>query len=263
MALIQPSGRRLAAFVAASLALTLSLPPRLLAAEAIACQEDSGVNRWQGQHFIDANQKHGVSAVFEAQVLLQCTQPDLFETSGSFVFSNITPTNGGFYDILQMGFGVCRDWGAECHSSEMHYYIGYGRTTSTPGCAGYSSRAPLPTEVGIWSSAAHTLKVVHTANYWWFYDDSTLETSLSESWVCWTPKQAVWFAETFDLGDKMGGSVGNPFTISSMKYSNVEGGAFFSTPFAVSSTCNDHDGPNPFDCSVTSATSINIWTKPR
>lgn len=145
----------------------------------------------------------------------------------------------------------------------MHYLTAWGRTSSTPGCSGFSNRAPANNFVGYWTSGSHTLTVRHTGNYWYHHVDGVQKSSVSEASICWTPRRALWFGESWDLGDAIGGSSTNKFTISSLMYTNTEGGAWNNTAFSASSTCNYQDGPAPFNCEVAGAQSISVWTSNR
>jgi len=249
--------RRSITALLSALILALSLPSTALGAETANCSEDSQVSRWRGQSYSDAGQKHGTSGTAEAHSLAQCTNPDLIERSGSFYFSNITPNNGGFNDIVQIGMGNCRS--ANCVGG-MRYYSGWGRTSTTPGCTGFSSRFPAVLDEGAYVSAAHDFKVYHQTNAWRFYVGTTQVGSVGEASICWTPKLAVWFSETWDFGDQIGGTPGNKFSVTSTNYANAEGGGFVFTNFNAANACNYGGAGAPFFCDITGARSYNTWT---
>lgn len=94
--------------VALAVVVLLALPGSTLAAGTANCSEGGQVSRWRGQSLTDSGTKHGTSGTAEAYTLAQCTNPGLIEISGSFYFSNVTPNNGGFSDIVQIGMGNCR-----------------------------------------------------------------------------------------------------------------------------------------------------------
>jgi hypothetical protein len=237
--------------------LVFLVPSATLGAGTANCSEGGQVSRWRGQSVTDAGQKHGVSGTAEAYSLAQCANPGLIEISGSFYFSNITPNNGGFNDVVQIGMGNCR--AANCLAG-MHYYSGWGRTSTTPGCSGFSSRAPLVTNEGTYAVAAHDFKVYHQVNEWRFFVGGTNVGSVGEASICWTPKLAVWFSETWDFGDQIGGTAANKFSVASTNYANAEGGGFVFTSFNAANACNYGGAGAPFFCDLTGARSYDTWT---
>lgn len=238
----------------AVLMLGLALPAPVAANHTASCSDGGQTNRWKGNEARGA--KHGAQAVLDSQTLNQCTSPGLFEISGSFAFVNVEAD--AFNDIVQIGVGVCRWPGLSC-SSEMRVYWAWGRTSSSPGCSGYSSRGPTIDYIQMHDGHSHTYKVWHSANKWRVYIDGVEKKWVDESEICWTPTSASFFGESFDYGDSIGGESTNHYTFSGAKYANAEGGAFSSTSFA--SPCNYGAGaPVIYKCSVTSGTSFDIWT---
>ena len=247
--------RPIAAVLTAMLLITL-FPATTMAAETAACNE-LYKNRWQGHQSATTAQRHGAQAIFEAQALQQCINPGLIEVSGSFVFSNIVPTDGGANDIIQIGAGNCR--APNCPAGQ-RYYSAYGRTSSTPGCSSKSNRSPLVGDEGAWANAAHVYKVVHQSNEWSFFVDNTKVGWVLEGEICWTPRSAVWFGESWDFGDQIGGTAANKFSITQASYTTVEGGGWTATSFNAAAGCNYVGTQFPFNCDVTGLRSINIWT---
>lgn len=237
-------------------------PPRLAAATAISCSEIPITNRHQGQVVFSTSQKHGIKATVENQALQQCTNPGFpIELSGSFIWVNIVPSDGTNWDIIQLGVGVCRG-GIECVGT-MHYQAARGRSDDTPGCAGFTNEAPIGHRFSGYVPDTHVLELVHTGNLWSHRIDGIIKEGLAESWVCWTPRKAIWFAETLDYGDAMGGTPTNEFSIYNARYTNTEGGAWILPTFPLGPTCNYVDGPAPWNCRVLSQTQINVWTNNR
>jgi hypothetical protein len=243
--------------VLSALIVAFSVPTAAFAAGTANCSESDVFNRWRGHFLEDSNQKHGVSGTAEAHTLAQCTMPELIEFSGSFIYSNIAPNNGGFNDIIQVGMGNCR--ALNCGTG-MRYYSAWGRSGSTPGCTGYSDRAPSQSDEGAYVSAPHDFKVYHQTNAWRFFVDATQVRGLSEASLCWTPKVAAWFAETHDFGDQIGGTVGDKMSVTSMNYANTEGGGFFWTNWNAANACNYIGGAGPFSCDLTGTRSYDTWT---
>jgi hypothetical protein len=234
-------------------------PRSVLAVGYTGCSDGPGaVNRWRGVTYSDAGSKHGAAAVFEGQTLQRCNTPGPIEIDGSFMFSNIVPAGGGFNDIIQTGIGNCRSPG-QC-SGGMHYYTGVGLSPSTPGCAGWQPRAPVLIEHGSQSAAPHTLKIYHVSNEWRFMVDTSIIRTFPESSLCWTGKTAVFFAETWDFGDQIGGQTTNKFRVDTTNYTNSEGGTFVLTPTIA---CGYGGSGAPFYCSKVSNTSFDTWTTDR
>jgi len=211
--------------------------------------------------YVAGQQKHGVSGTIEGQNLDQCTSPHLVQTSGSFAWSVLedggTGSSGGAV-ILQIGIGKCRDPFSFGCGSDMRYLWAWGRDSTAPGCAGWSHIDPVPNSVGTWDGAAHDFKVYHQNNAYRFFIGASQVASVPESMVCWTPTRAQWFSETWDDGDAVGGSAGNPLVTSSTNYANAENGGFFWT--SLSAPCR-FAGDTIRHCSIVSSTSLKTWTE--
>lgn len=185
---------------------------------------------------------------------------DFIEYSGSFAFSNVVPIPGSADDIVQVGIGNCRS--PTC-SGGIHYYTGYGRNPTTPGCSGYSHRQPIATEMafaykGLYS---HDLKVGHSPGNWYFYTDNTLLQLTADSNICWTGKQAVWFGESWDAGDAIGGPATDVADFGSTNYATTVGGGYTYTSFNPNLACNY--GPAQaayYKCDVIKSTEFLFWT---
>lgn len=242
----------------ALLPLWLAMAPVTVAGGTANCSEGGPQNRWQGQQASVVNgQRHGAQAIFEGQVLVQCTNPGLAEISSSFVFSNVVPIDGGFNDIVQIGAGNCR--APNCPGG-MQYYTGWGRSRSTPGCAAFSDVLPLATGVGAWGGGDRVYKVQHVANVWQLLVDNTQKGSVPEAGICWMPRSSVWFGESWDFGDQIGGTLGNKLAVTSASYTVVENGGFVATSFNAANPCNFAASSFPFNCKVTGLRSLDIWT---
>ncbi len=211
--------------------------------------------------YVSGQQKHGASGTIEGQNLDQCTNPAGIQTSGTFAWSALedggTGNSGGAV-ILQIGIGKCRDFGNFGCGSDMRYLWAWGRDSTAPGCAGWSHIDPVPNSVGTWDGAAHDFKVYHQNNYYRFFIGANQVASVAERSICWTPTRAQWFSETWDDGDALGGSAGNPLVTSSTNYANAENGGFFWT--SLSAPCR-FPGDSLRHCSIVSPTSLKTWTE--
>jgi len=253
--------REASAIVAILLALALAFPTGVLAAETATCS-DAYQNRWSGQN-LTGGQKHGASGRASATVLNLCTSPIGLSVDLSVYFSNITPTTGShFNDIVQIGYGKCRS--PNCpDSNTLYYYWAWGRDDATPGCEAFADQSPLLWNAGTWASGAHTFGVNHVSNQYRGYVDGVIEASAPESGVCWTPAKALWFGETLDFGDQLGGVLASKLHVTLTTYQSSEGGTFTYTTFNASQACNYQipgNPPAPYFCDLTGTSSLDLWT---
>lgn len=233
-------------------------PSVALGAETAACSEFPATSRWQGQQVsTSTGQRHGAQAIFEGSSLSQCTSPGFPEFSGSFVFSNVVPTNGGFNDIVQVGAGNCR---APNCTGGMHHYSAWGRSTSTPGCSQFANTPPIANEGPSWTAVNHIYRVQHSGDLWRMFADSTQLSYTHELNICWTPKSSVWFAESWDAGDQIGGTPTNKFSITQASYMTAEGGAWVIPSFNAAGACTYVASFGVYHCDVTGSRSLDIWT---
>ena len=238
-------------------------PTRALAIGTQNCQEGPGkVNHWRGNG-LTAGQKHGVSGTVRAFTFQLCTGPGFpVEIDGSFYFSNLIPAGGGVNDIIQVGFGQAR---VPTLGGGMQYIVGYGRTHTTPGCSGAQDKAPLALSKGTYVFAQHDYKVYHQNNLWRYFVDNTQVYSTTEAAICWTPATALWFDETWDAGDQLGGTQAVHLTVQTTNYANAENGGFFLTNFNAAQACNWQNGvaPAAYQCDIIDTDAITMWTKDR
>lgn len=245
-----------AATVLALLASTVQLvaPPEAAAAGTTTCNPDG--NRWKGHASQSATQRHGAAASFQGLVLQLCTNPGILETSGSFAFSNVTPSDGGFNDIIQIGMGKC--FTANCGSG-MRIYSGWGRDSRTPGCNGEQDRFPAVEDQADWVQATHDYKIYHQNNWWRYTVDGVEYHATPEDSVCWTPRVAVWFGESIDYGDQIGGTTADKLDVTLTRYATIENGTMYATSFNAADFCNYGNGA-PFYCDIVGTRALKIWT---
>jgi hypothetical protein len=255
-------GLRLTVAVILSLWLAVMVPwlggSSVLASGSANCSEGGQHSRFLAQHAQTTATRQGAKATFEVWNLVQCTNPGPVEISGSSIWSSVEPTDGGAYDILQMGAANCRYPGV-CLAG-MHYYFAAGLTHTTPGCSAFQDTWPILNSAGSWVSATHTYTVQHRNNEWDLLVDSTTKTAYVEAAVCWTPRKSVWFGESFDYGDQIGGTYADHLTVSGAQYTTTEGGGWVATAFSAANPCNDVPSVAPFYCDVTGIQSFDIWT---
>ncbi len=238
-----------------------AFPASSLAAGTTACSEGPGqVNHWRGEA-VSGGQKHGTSGTVPGRTLVMCTSPGPIEIDGSFYFSNVEPASGSFRDIVQIGFGQGR---SPTLLGGMYNIYGWGRSSSTAGCSGFSNKDPLATQLNAYDNASHDYKVYHASNAWKLYVDTTQKVGITESAICWTPGKSTWFGETWDAGDQLGGTQASHLPITSMNYANAEDGGFFWTNLDAAQACNYNAAPPAaYSCDITTTRSIDIWTQDR
>lgn len=240
---------------------SFTFPSATLAAATADCSEGPlAVNHWRGQA-VGGGAKHGTSGTVPGRTLKMCTNPGAVEIDGSWYFSNVEPASGSFRDIVQIGFGQGR---SPTLSGGMHFVSGWGRSTSTAGCSGLSNVDPLTKQRGSYDSAQHDYKVYHQNNVWKLLVDSTQKASVGEDSICWSPARSTWFGETWDKGDRIGGTAANPLPVTLMNYATSENGGFFWTSLTAGQVCNiSNDPPAAYQCETVSSKSIEIWTESR
>ena len=240
------------------LGLSLAFPRTTLAAGTASCS-DIYHSYWRGQQVGGVGTKHGASGTASGYALQICTSPVGISTDGSWYFSNVVSNTHAANDIIQVGYGQERC--PFCPQGE-NYFVAWGRTGNEPGgCEGLSDRSPTSSSVGTSPAGSHTYGVNHVANEWRFYIDGAVKgTSVPEGSICWSPSYAVWFSETWDFGDQMGGLAGDKLHVTGTTYQNTEGGGFVYTSFNSANACNYVANGSPYFCDVTTTTSLDFWT---
>jgi hypothetical protein len=141
----------------------------------------------------------------------------------------------------------------------------WGRDPNTQGCAGYSTIYPTASAYGTWDGAVHLFSVYQGSSTgpWVGTIDSTTVLSVPASAICWTPQEASWFAESWDLGDSLGGSSSVKLHFFNMGYKDSAGVSWLSTNSNSSFACNNMIGgvtTPPFYCDITGATTVDVWS---
>jgi hypothetical protein len=190
-------------------------------------------------------------------VLEQCFEAGFPEISGSFLFCNVIPTDGGSMDIIQVGVGNCR--APNCPGG-MEYYVGWGRSHTTPGCSAFSDVAPILNGVGAWTNASHIYRVQYSSNAYRMFVDQALVSNVIPANICWAPRSAVWFGESWDAGDQIGGDHLNRISITQASTQQVADGAFSATSFIAANPCTYVASFGAYHCDVTGSRSLDIWT---
>lgn len=77
--------------------------------------------------------------------------------------------------------------------------------------------------------------------------------------ICWTPTRAVWFGESWDSGDAIGGSAGNHVKLTSAHYEATVGGTWSSPSFNPGANCPLITLPK-YKCVAQNGQAIDFWT---
>jgi hypothetical protein len=224
--------------------------------------------RWRGGpslagriHF--GRQSEAWGFIDAGKTLVQCTGPDLIEISGSAYWSalEVARTDPSPNGIVQIGFANCR--AANCAAGQ-GIYGAWGRSSSSPGCSGFSNRAPAIKLLAGWPGGALDYKVYHLNNkYRWFVGTQEYSFSPFESDICWTPRVASFFGETWDTGDQLGGTSSSHLASTLVNFTNTENGGFVWANWSASASCNYDTNSAPFRCDLTSSRSLDLWTDER
>ena len=179
------------------------------------------------------NHRFGIRATFDFHALNLCTNPRPGEGTASVAWVDIQGPGG--YDIVQVGFGACGPIaGGGCNNGMQDGYA-WGRTSSSPGCAGYMSRAPSGTWLGAWSNGG-VFQITEAANGTETLSTPSFTVTLNAATACWTNKYVGLFNESYDYGDALGGSSGIPFTYTNKQFMTAAGGAWLTLPNACNFT---------------------------
>jgi hypothetical protein len=202
-----------------------------------------------------SNHRFGVRALLNYQFPQMCTNPDPEEERGSFILLNLEGPPSGEWDIVQWGIGRCEAPDTECVPSTRDIWT-YGRTPSSPGCAGKSQVLPTPhIRPSFNGGYTYQLRRTSTGGYNFSVHGET-QVSPGPSAVCWTPSFISVFGETWDYGDAIGGSVSDHFNISSAKAQFSQDGAWQ----GLYVRCNARNAEAIFKCSNPADFKIGLWT---
>lgn len=80
--------------------------------------------------------------------------------------------------------------------------------------------------------------------------------SISASLICWTDREGITFAETWDRGDALGGHAANHYNFRSMARQATIGGAWTAD---IVATCGTTPSPI-YLCNVTASQDWEAWT---
>ena len=233
--------------IAVAMSLVVSLLPTSVAwANHTANCSEYGFVTHQNGYVTErwSNHRYGIRATFEAQGLDLCLNPRAGEGSASTAWVAIQGPPSP-YDIVQMGHGRCRPVGGGGCNSIMQDGYAWGRTSTSPGCAGYSNRAPTATWLGAWS-AGGAYTILEEADHDYVLNSTKFGVTISSASICWTNDTGAIFVETHDYGDALGGDSTNTFNFTNKQFMTAPGGAWIN----LGDWCNArvNAGDPPFKC---------------
>jgi hypothetical protein len=134
----------------------------------------------------------------------------------------------------------------------------YGRWSGSPGCSGFSNKAPTGVFYGQWSGGGLYI-VTEEADGDFNITTPLFTKHLPASSICWSNEYVEIFAETLDYGDPLGGFDANRFTFTQKQFQTSAGGAWQALPNQCNAQANASDPP--FKCSVAGTTILEVWTE--
>lgn len=259
--------RTLAGFLVATF--VLAALPAVALADVANCS-DTPLYRFAGNYDPATPTATGYYSHLDPQGLEICTNPDSNDVRGSFAWAAIQMGDGSgcFYCIIQIGLGACDVPGdTDCTGTSMKMFTAWGRSSSAPGCSGFSDVLPLPVNSGAApaGSGFHYYRVVRD-NTTWRYDHwpkgqpVVLLRQTSESSFCWGDRTAVTFNETHNPSDSLGGTPSNHFNFVSMTRQTTVGGAWSATSLNPAAACDVLSSGVIYHCDITASQAWEAWT---
>jgi hypothetical protein len=234
-----------------------------------------------GESAISSNYVVGARATIEGQALPLCTLTFSY-ASGAMHWVGIGNVNPAWFifgfNIVQLGYGRCYNTnngdpnlGTLCNSN-YYYYWAWG----TEGCGPFNGTdgfGPKPIRIGAPlsspPSSADFYVLRHTVGGTIYYDGyvngslltgpnalgQTVSARVPASSLCWdsnqTYRKLLWFGETFNNGDSMGGWTGNSrnhLDYNPLKYS--WGTGWQATSLVAPNPCNILADAPTFTCTI-------------
>lgn len=214
----------------------------------------------------------GASANLDSEFLNLCTNRGSNDVGANFGWASVgtsqcTVAGACGSSIIQIGRGTCWVTGYSPCDATSNIFWAWGRNNEAPGCSGSMDVGAAVTDLGpAPSSGAYAYQVFRNASGSWtgqVLDSGGIVeafTFLSAGSICWTSRQAVWFQESWNLGDPLGGQVTNTFRSTGNKYKTTAGGSWNWTAYNASNACHVLGADPPHECDAVSATAFDTWT---
>ncbi len=269
----------------------LGLPQSVFATGEAVCASGSNEYALQGSQFTGT--EIGARATIEGQALPLCIFAGTFYGSGSFHWASVgTLIDPGGRDVVQVGYGRCLNannsdgLGTLCDGN-YYWYWAWGGACGGVVDGSYPGHGPLPIRIGAALSSppstAEFYVLRHTvggvSRYEGYVNGSlltgvnalgqTVSASVPASSVCWNNDNtsggsgqfSLWFGETFNPGDSMGGWIGgveHHLDYTSIQYSVSTG--WLSPGFTFPTDCDGQTSWPPYRCKRTAANQLYIQT---
>jgi hypothetical protein len=239
----------------------LALPPAVSATHTANC--NSGSFPAKSGHLVNFFGVDGVRAALGTQSLDPCIGYTSDSDAVSFVWIGVQDRDGATDDeIVQLGVGRCHKNSGDCAlagAQTMGYWWAWGREPDDPACVALIPRMPNAVRLGNMGASANFIGQ-RSGGFWRGYIAGSQRASVDQDEICWTPDQAVWFAEGHDAGDAVGGSNTTRFALSGARYQKDVGGSLF-LPGWTAGNCPGSAAP--YFCTVPNTVNddgLSLWT---
>ena len=255
-------GRAVRPFILATAAALASLtfagvnPNSVAASHTGACtQGDPSPNF--ASYPVSAPSAIGAQATLETQSLDVCSGSS-DNDKGNIIWAAV---DQGSYvrSIVQIGVGRCVSGTSQntgCDGT-MNVVRAWGRDQSAPNCGSYMNQDPYIVRIGEPIAASYTVQ--KSGSQWQYVVNGSVWDSISSSFICWTGGRALFFGESYDNGDAIGGFSGFPFSLTGAIY--LKSGSNWQSPSFVGTECPDRTSPPPtYHCVRINGQAIDFWT---
>ena len=199
-----------------------------------------------------------------AEVKIESISPLLCTTSGNPQHASLTwVAIGGATAcqecIYQIGTAKCVNTlqpSSGCDGTFRLFYA-WGRNSSYGGCP---TVLPFPVSLGAGHdraapSGTNTYSVVRTTSQIQFKLNTTTQTTIGSANICWTSAAALYYGETYDSGDQLGGTVGDHQSLTNAIYERTVSGPWLSPSFT-----NCGSSSASYLCTRVNGQAIDLWT---
>lgn len=219
------------------------------------CLEATVQNRFAAWGKLAANVA-GADARIQNETLNFCTSAT-DNDRGNQIWSAVDRNGTYTQTIVQTGLIQCSLSGPACDDT-LNEARAWGRNSAAPGCGGFITVEPVPIRLGD-PPGLQNYEVVRTAAEWRFIIGGVVHDTLPLGSICWTPSRAIWFGESWDSGDAIGGFAGNHVSLTNALYEPSVGGAWNSPSFNPGANCPIIDLAK-YKCVAQNGQAIDFWT---
>jgi hypothetical protein len=197
--------------------------------------------------------------VASAEAKIESISPLLCTTAGDRVHGGFAWIGVGGSEncpecIYQMGTAKCVNLDSPssgCNGTFKMFYA-WGRSHNYGGCPDV---LPFPISLGAAPSGSNTYSVVRTTTEIQFKLNGGTQTTIGNANICWTREDELYYDETYNRGDQLGGTVGDHQSYTNAIYEKTVGGSWFSPSFT---TCPSTYGF--YSCTRVNGQALDMWT---